>query len=216
MRDWLVVPSTTRLPDSYITDVINEACREIARQHDLRQLETSSSVALVAGTQAYALPATFARPRFTYIINPDDSTKIEFLNQISYDEFRDKYGIAASSTQADPVEYTIWGNVTAPLLVGPTPDQSITLWLDYYAIPVDLAADGDSNALTADASANALTAPWHAVLYRAIARASRFMLEDERAAMFDHEYQIELDKVLAEQNRARWSAKSFPQMREPS
>lgn len=206
--DWLAT-TTTRLPAANLTDIINMAVREIARNHDLRLLEVESTVSLVQGTASYALPAVggaFSRPFNAYLLDPNDTTQIITLNQVSYDDFRAKWGITTSVAQGVPEDWTIFTDTLA-LRVGPTPNAAMSLLVDYFIIPSDLSLDAEHNALTDYAT--------DAVFYKAAALASIFMLEDERAVMFDQMYQREIAHVLNEQGRSRYGAMGFPQMTEP-
>lgn len=211
VRDWLST-SSTRLPDSNLTQIINLSIREIAQSYDLRFMEKETSIALSDGVAGYALPGPagvdhFSRPILAYLLDPADTTKILPMKQVSYEEFRDHWGIATSETEATPTEFCIFGNSSTAVLVGATPDQSITMYMAYYYVPTDLAAGGDSNDITNYA--------WEAVLYKALALASRFMLEDDRAVMFDGMFRGAIGRLLIEHGRSRYTAKPFPQMQEP-
>lgn len=211
LRDWLAT-STTRLPDTNLTEIVNMAIREIARTTDLRTNAAETSVSLVAGTQSYVLPSAlgqFSRPFFAFIIDPNDSTKMIELEQISYEEFRDRYGITNQVARGTPEAYTIRdANAAAfPLHIGPTPDQAAVMWFDAYLLPADLSADADHNDVT-DYAADM-------VFYKAMSLASQFMLEDERAIQFQQQYEQERRRVLHEHGRARYAGMPFAQMTEP-
>lgn len=207
VRDWLSVTSA-RLPDSYCNDLINDACREIYRNYDLRFNETlQTSGSTVAGTATYALPATFSRVIAVRIVTGGDFTAWTQLNQLSYGDFIAKYGFPASTTSGDPVDFAIASSGATPLMFGPTPSRVNVYYIDFYEIPADLTADGDVNSL--------LTSDYQPVLYKALAKACKFMLEDDRSAVFEIEYQAAMRNLLTEHNRTRWSGKATPQMIEP-
>lgn len=210
VRDWLSVTST-RLPDPYCTDIINDVCRQIAQNYDLRFHEVVDvSFNTVVGTRSYAENADFSRPLDVRLREQTDATKWSTLNQLSYGDFVAKYGgsSGSASSQGDPVDYAIFaGAGTTILFLGPTPGRVVTIEQDYYTIPADLVADGDSNKLTTNAA--------QLVLYKALALASKFMLEDDRAAVFEEEYQREMRNLLTEHSRARWSGKAVPRLMEP-
>lgn len=209
VRSWLNT-STVRTPDSDLTSLINMAIRQIARGNDLRFLETTATVSLVAGTAGYPLPTTggtFSRPLYAYLLDPTDTTQIITLNEVSYEEFRAKWGIATTHDQGTPEDFTILGNSATALIVGATPDQSITLTMNYYVLPTDLSADADHNDVTDYAR--------ELVLYKALSLASQFMLEDERAMQFEAQFQAERRRVLNEHGRSRYAARPSPGMIEP-
>lgn len=209
MRDWLYT-SSTRIPDSSCNQIINIAMRQIARTVDLRYNEYSnSSVAISNGTATVAVPsivgtATFSRAKDFFYTNLTNSAKINLINEIDYAVYRDKYA-NGTGTGGEPIEFAILGQ---NLYLGPTPNRNITATMDFYGIPVDLSADGDHNDLT--------DGGWEAVLFTALAYASRYMLEDERgAAAFDGMARKAINDLQVEHERSRWAGSSFPQLVEP-
>lgn len=211
VRDWLAT-STTRLPDTNLTEIVNMAIREICRTTDLRLNGVETSVSLVAGTQSYVLPSAlgqFSRPFFAFIIDPNDSNSMIALKEVSYEDFRAKWGITNQVARGTPEEYTIRdaGAAALPLYVGPTPDTAITMWFDAYVLPADLSADADHNDVTDYAP--------DMVFYKSASLASQFMLEDERAIQFQQQYEQERRRVLHEHGRARYAGMPAPQMTEP-
>jgi len=216
VRDWLSVSSTAALPDSYITDSLNLAVRELVSSYDLLIAEQTKNISGVAGTQAYNLPqlatgGTFARFIVIYAVSPDDATQISVMNQLPYDEFVEKYGLAASIDAGDPIEFTLLGT---QILFGPTPSRSITITCKFYEYPADLSAGSDTNAFTADGNPG-YPAPWQVILYRAAALCSKFLLDEDRAGVYTEEYQFWLNKYVQDNSRRRYTARQFPQMVEP-
>lgn len=207
MRDWLAT-STTRLSNSAATQMLNMAQRDILRSHDLWFAETAQTFALVAGTQSYPAPTSpiFSRPISFDYTDPDHSNVLVELDEIPFEEYRTKYGTGtASFPRGDPVEYAVLRN---ELWFGPTPDRNITANIFYYGVFVDLSAGTDFNNLTVYG--------WELLLFTALAYASRYMMEDERAEMFEGFAKKQLSLINAEHERRRWSAKRSPAMSEPT
>lgn len=203
-RDWLATNST-RLSDSSLNQAINIAMREIYRNRDLRFGELSTSAVAVTSTSFVITPPTgFSRPVMLWYETADNPDAITVMNEISFELWRERY--QNNATTGDPVDFAMFG--TQYIWIGPTPDRSFGLNMNYYGIPVDLSADGDHNDLT--------DSGWEALLFSALAYASLYMLEDERAAtMFGSLAKKHLDALVAEHNRARFASKQFPQMQEP-
>lgn len=189
LADWMGAANAVRFPQTVRGDLINIALRELCRLYDTRYNETSDTLATVAGTASYTLPATWSRPYELWYLHPTsgDRVVVDFLLK---QEFTRNY---PDPTDRDlPAHFTVWGT---SLYLGPTPDRVLTINRDYYAILAELSADGDTNAFTTNA--------WEAVLFRALADASRYGIEDARVPMWKDRAQELADQLVIEHTRAR-------------
>lgn len=189
--DWLSA-GTARLPDSVRGDLINMQQRELLRLHDLRFGEISTTFATVTNTREVTLPATFSRPLKLWYL--DSTGGLVAVNQIpEIDVFLRRYPDPTKT--GSPKHFTIFGN---QLWLGPTPGSVQTINLAYYAVLADLASDGDSNDFTIRA--------WEVLLWGALAFATKYMIEDARAPVFQENFERTLSQLLTEHSRARTSA----------
>jgi len=208
VRDWLAT-SSTRLPDSNLTDIINIAQREIFRTRDLRFGEFHGTPSFTNGTPTVAIPvvgaggADFLRPIIWWYTTLTNPAAITILSEISFDEYREKYQNSASPT-GEPIEFAIFN---ASLYLGPIPDRTVVTQLDFYGVPADLSADADHNDLT--------DFGWEALLFKSLSMASQFMLEDDRGLYFERMANKYLDQLSHDHGRSRHTARRFAQAVEP-
>ena len=201
MSDWLGV-DTTRLPDAVRGDCINLIQRRVLRQHDLRFGEISSTLAISANDRDYALPTGWRSPLSLWYISPTTAARVA-LTWRQKDEFDAEHSDPTAG--GSPVHYTVWGSL---LYVGPTPDISFTLNLNYYRFLPDL-VDGSPN------NTNAFVEQaWDVLFFGALEEASKYTLEDPRAAIWGGRYYELLSNLVGEHQRSR-SAGRVPQSREP-
>ena len=201
LGDWFGV-DTARLPDSVRGDTINLIQRQIMRRHDLRFGETTDTLALVAGTGSYTLPTLWSRPLNLWYTNPSTNS-VTSLQRQDRDEFDLLY--PDTTDTGTPLNYTVWGS---SLIIGPTPDQNITLNRNYYAILTDLADVSPNN--TNDFVAQA----WEVLFYGSLAYVARYMLEDSRIAVLEAKF-LELEADLVSEHRRERSSGRIPQSQEP-
>ncbi|MDQ3317456.1 MAG: hypothetical protein M3522_09030 [Actinomycetota bacterium] len=116
---------------------LNEALGRVARQIDLPQTETSTTLSTVAGAQALALPATLVR--VTSVLDADRRDYLTEVQPADVDE--------SSSTPNRPSGYAIFG---ANLLLTPTPDAVYTLTLRYWTGATLMVNDADVPGLPFD------------------------------------------------------------------
>lgn len=200
MQEWLHVDSV-RLPDTAAGLCLNLIQREALRKNDLRFGETEDSFQATAGDREYDLPTGWSRPLSLWFVNPSTESKVDIV-RLEKDEFD---GIHTEGlTQNTPRHYTIWGSV---LLLGPTPDATLTIYRNYYRLLPDLVPGSPGN--TNDFVTNA----WEVLFFGALAFASQYMLEDPRAPMWQALYMQKLTDLDGEHRREKASGR-IPQSRE--
>jgi hypothetical protein len=192
LGDWLG-QNALRLPLAVRGDILNIAQRELCRMLAMRYNEVSDTFVTMAGTRTYALPATWSRPYELWYLDSETDGRVDLAFTLK-EEF--DWLFPDATTTAKPTHYTVWGG---NLFLGATPDRVLTITRDFYAILPDLVADNDTNGLTTNA--------WEAVLFKALADASRYGIEDARIPLWK-ERATELEtQLLIEHARARTSGR---------
>jgi hypothetical protein len=188
--DWLSA-STARLSDTVRGDLINMQQRELLRLHDLRFGEfVEEDATSPAGVRGSTLPANFSRPILLWRLGEDFAP----LKQIQeFDSFIARYPDASKT--GTPGHYLIVGN---EIWFGPTPATLFAYKRSYYGTLPDMTADGDSNQFTIQA--------WEVLLWGALVFATKYMIEDTRAPVFQENFDRTLSQLLTEHSRARSSA----------
>ena len=199
--EWFGV-DTVRLPNSVRGDIINLIQRQVMRRHDLRFGETTDTEALTPNNFSYTLPTLWRSPIHLWYINPTTNAYTS-LRRRDKDEFDILH--PDTTVTGPPLNYTVWGSA---LIIGPTPEQNITLNRNYYAILTDLAdgAPNNTNAFVEQA--------WEVLHYGGLAHVARYMLEDPRVAVWESKFR-ELEQDLADEHRREKSTGRIPQSEEP-
>lgn len=117
---------------------INEAQSRIARTVEVRELFTTSTVATVAGTVSYTLPADFIR------INglTNGTYGLELRPIIDIDALLAEN--MGTTNSGSPSYYSLG---PSGLYLSPCPDAVYSLTMTYYKNPVALSANGDISTL---------------------------------------------------------------------
>src|SRR5512139_579977 len=154
---------------SYITTFIGMAEAEFNRV--IWTPETEAVTTLTAAAETVSLPANFRMARALFI-SADPKVNLE---QMSLNELRYRYSAAATG---QPSNYAIQSGNT--LVLGPSPDASYSVVLNYYQkIP----------ALTVSATTNwLLTAHPDIYIYGTLLRAEAFLANDPRIAVWGNLY----------------------------
>lgn len=200
--DWLGV-DTVRLPDAVRGDFLNLIQRRVMRSHDLRFGETTDTLAVAAQDGEYPLPTGWRSPISLWYLNPSTDSRIDLV-RLSKDQFDALHPDPAVT--GTPANYAVWGDV---LYLGPTPEQSFSLNRNYYRLLPDL-ADGSP-----DNTNDFVTEAWDVLLFGALEYASKYLLEDQRAPMWEARF-TELESDLASEHQREKSTGRIPQNREPS
>lgn len=186
VRQWLVVDeedTDERLPDAICGDLVNWAIKEYCRNRESRFGETGDTFNTVAQTRDYSEPARFSKPRKLWYIHPDTG-RVVTLSLLLKDEFDAKfpasvvfstggpYSIAGTDTSlilGFPEAYMLWRR---KICLAKVPDRVITIFRDYYELPVDLSGSSDTNQMTEQAE--------QYIIFKALADAELFGIEDDR------------------------------------
>jgi hypothetical protein len=194
LADWVGTTTTSvRWSDTTRGVIVNDAIRYLARKHDFRHAEKVNPMALVAGTNTYTVPTDWGRPLIAWFVDPASGT-YQSVGFKTKDEFDQAY--PSATVTGAPAAYTIFGT---NLYIGPTPSQNVTLNLNYYSIPAELASDSDSNGFTLYAS--------ELVRARALVDCEEYLIEDSRLDVWKAKWR-DLEGVLVmDQARARSSGR---------
>ena len=131
-REELGSPSTTILPDADITERLNQSYLELASRFRHPELETSVSVSMVDGTQAYANASDHY-----YTIAIRDETNDRKL------QYRKLEWILAQDTDTKG-DGQYWTRHGTNFLIYPTPNSADTYTQYYVKIPTELSAGTDT------------------------------------------------------------------------
>lgn len=148
---------------SRITTWLNEAQRQIARILDIPLLEQDQTLTLVAGTNGYAVAATFQR--LEYVANDTDDNMLQRISEVEYEELD-------HTERGTPMYYFLKAGTTVTLY--PAPDAGAvtkTIRVHYIGLPTAMAAAGDTTGFSAD----------YDLVLKAYALAEAYAAEDDAA-----------------------------------
>jgi hypothetical protein len=197
MGTWLAVDAI-RLPLATRGMIINVCQRELLGAYDLRYGEVTVDIPTEYNKPNYSRPAGWVRPYSLWYysdgkVNLDYKTKEEF--DIIYPD---------ASAKGPPIHYTLWGDY---IYLGPTPNGVFSIHVNYRRILPDL-ADGSPN------NTNAFIAnSWEVLFFRSLWYATQFIIEDNRAPMWEKMASIFEAKLSIQSTRER-SAGRRPVTRE--
>lgn len=117
-------------------------------------------------------------------------------------ESLDIYRQANNNSTGQPVYFSIVDNT---LELAPTPDQSYTLQLTYYAYIDSLSDSNTTNFVS--------TTHPDVYLYGALKHASIFLMEDERVPLFSQQFEKALEEMRMQQEKAEFAKGSLMQRR---
>jgi hypothetical protein len=204
LGDWLAL-DTARLADSVRGDLLNLAQRELLRKYDLRFGEFSDTFATVVSTYDYALPTGWSRPHTLWYTTAAGGQT--FLRQLSKEEFDAEFPDTAKT--AEPGAYTVWGD---KLRLGKTPSSVLTINRNYYRVLPDLGSLDQSGQPIAE---NEFTKnAWEAIFFRALVEATKYLIEDPRASLWEEKARAAELHLVLEHSRARHSGRQLV-MEEP-
>jgi hypothetical protein len=166
-----------------IPDFIALAESAIGTDVRLRDQLTVTTLATVASQEYVALPTDWLE--FKYIKHAGTA-----LTYLPPDRIRGQNEAPGYYSSAQMMNYSIEGS---RLLLSPAPAAVITLDVSYYAkLP----------ALSATPTNYLLTKYPQIYLYKALANASRFLMDDQRAMYWDSQYEAEVQKAHGADLRA--------------
>lgn len=182
IADWLVRDDLTAAIPSFIT--LAEA--DISRK--LRDWRMETRTTLTVSSQYTALPADWLETVRLQVAGA--TSQLELASQGALAEMR-----AAINDQAGrPTHYALTGG---QLELFPTPDQSYSLDLVYFAKVASLSDVATSNWL--------LTTAPDAYLYGALVQSAPYLKDDARATVWAGLYQSAIDGLNAASEAARYS-----------
>ena len=170
-----------------IPDLIVLAEARIARDLRLRRQIVSTDLALTAGVQGVDLPADWLEFENVNI----NSSPPRQLTYVNIEHLETKY---PSTWTGTPAVYTLEGN---QILFGPTPDTAYTAPVFYYGKFAALSADADTNWL--------LTNHPSIYLFAALAEAEPYLVNDNRAVMWETKYSKDMNELQTADDAAMFS-----------
>ena len=207
VRDWLGV-TTARLSETAVGDIINIVQHEITRKYETKYNEYTDTFVTVAGTYIYPAPSNLSKIYSIWYIAPSVG-KVLFLNgPLDKGTFDTIYPDPTNpSNWGDVCDYAMWGG---NFWLGYTPNAVLTLTRNYYRILPDLVDDVhgilDTNPL--------IDGAWEVLLFNCLTYATKYLIEDSRASMWEVKARDMLSALIREDSRAR-SIGKVAQAQEP-
>lgn len=163
---------------SVIPDFVALAESRIARDLRIRKQVTTASLSTVANTQGVTLPTDFLELEN---ISLSSTTPPAALSVVTPEQLDRKYPFNTAAGQ--PVVYALLGD---SILFGPTPDAVYTVSIDYYARLTALATTPTNWLLTNHPGI---------YLFASLSEAHLYMMDEQRAALFEQKYRTEVDRL---------------------
>ena len=187
---WLKRTDLTAMIPDFITLVEGRLARDLR----LRKQITSATLTTIAGVNTLDLPVDWIETENLGVVASGVVRSLTVMSPEQMD-VRFPFGLR----QGVPVAYAPIGST---MVLGPTPDAAYDIPVSYYARFPALVAS------TRGAGANWLLTNHPALyLFGTLAEASVFMLDDERAALWEQKYRTEaLALVQADENATRSGA----------
>lgn len=156
-----------------IKNWINEAQRQIAREVEGPEFQSTYSLTLIPGTYAYSLPADFLRAQV--VAYPAQNTTMNPM------DLKDFFQANPSQVAGPPQNYALDGST---LLLFPNPSTADTISLYYLANPPVLVNDTDVPVLNGDYL--------HLLVDYAVRKAFEAEDDYEAAQYFEQQYKNDL------------------------
>lgn len=172
-----------------VPDFIALAEERIARDIRCRQMVVSATLTTVAGVESVALPDRWIEGVSLRIVEPQIQ-----LEYVTPEELRGMFG---STYNGLPSVYTIEGE---SLILGPVPAQVYSLQSIYYQRFTPLSGTGTNALLDASPSL---------YLFAALAEASPFLMDDQRAGLWESKYAAVVRQVNATESSANSAGTSL-------
>lgn len=170
-----------------IPDLVVLAEARIARDLRLRRQIVSANLKLTASVQGVDLPLDWLEFE-NVTLNGDPPRQLTYVNIEHLDS---KY---PSTWTGMPAVYTLEGD---KILFGPTPDKAYTAGVFYYGKFAALSADTDTNWL--------LTNHPSIYLFAALAEAEPYLVNDNRAVMWEAKYSKDMNELQTADDAAMFS-----------
>ena len=177
---------------SIIPDFVTLAEARVARDLRLRAQVTNDALTTVAGDKAVALPSDWLEFENLTITSTDPKRTLHVVTPEYLDERWPENAITGI-----PTDYTVVGG---NLELGPTPDAAYTISADYYQrFP----------ALSSSSTNWLLTNHPNIYLFAALAEGSLFMMDEQRAAMWEGKYEADATALQDADDKALRSGSSM-------
>lgn len=177
VKDWL---DADHLTDAQIQSFISLAQSRLNRELNAWEMEATAALVSVSG--AVSLPADFNRIRQVSIAGVgtyDASTKGEIVNMgAAYDQTRRLFAVDAGT-----------------IILYPTISNGVTVTIDYYEKVPEISVSVASNVFTTDYA--------DLMLWAALVEGSNFIVEDDRATLFEGRYQLALEQSNQKPKRVK-------------
>lgn len=177
VKDWL---DADHLTDAQIQSFISLAQSRLNRELNAWEMEATAALVSVSG--AVSLPADFNRIRQVSIAGVgtyDASTKGEIVNMgAAYDQTRRLFAVDAGT-----------------IILYPTISDGVTVTIDYYEKVLEISVSVASNVFTTDYA--------DLMLWAALVEGSNFIVEDDRATLFEGRYQLALEQSNQKPKRVK-------------
>ncbi len=183
VANWLLRDDlTARIPE-----FVSLAENRIARTVRVRELEATTTTAMVVGQRSYALPANYLQFRRVYVATTV-KRRLEFRSPVHY------WSVYGNSANATPEVFTIEDD---NLLLGPPPATTNNIDFLYYAKLTKFATDTDTNDLLTNATG--------LYLYGALIESAPFLGNDPRVLIWTQMWEDLKAKVEEADNADRFS-----------
>ena len=159
-----------------IPDFIALTEERIARDLRIRKQVVNTTLTTAAGTQGVTLPSDFLEIENIGITSTTPPRNLHVVTPELMDE---KFPTSYTGT---PTDYTIIGDV---IQFGPTPDAAYTVSMDYYQ-RLNLAGTNTNWLMTNHPGV---------YLFGALAEAAPYLVNDERAGVFEAKFQAALQSL---------------------
>lgn len=173
---------TARIPE-----FVALAENRIARTVRIRELEATTTTAMVIGQKPYALPTNYVQFRRVYVATTANR-RLEFRSPVHY------WSVYANLPNGTPEVFTIEDD---NLLLGPAPDTIDNIDFLYYAKLAGFSADADTN--------DVLTNATGLYLYGALIESAPFLGNDPRVLIWTQMWEDLKAKVEESDNADRYS-----------
>jgi hypothetical protein len=229
--DWLAVNETRgakdsqQLPESIRADLANAAIRELLRAYDTEFGEHTEVFQTTSQKLDYSpfVDGGFLRPISLWYVNPtatadsdDNIVVVDFYDKKRFDAefpaaglFGDPapmgagtYGQAGLSDT--PTNYTVWAK---KIQLGPVPNRQLSMFCSAFRLLPDLEDDDEENIVTVEL--------WEYVLFKGLALAEMFGIEDSRMAGWEARAKMIAEDAAMNYVRRNTTAKRLSQSEEP-
>jgi len=187
---------------SYLTDFVVQAQRDLERGvFDIDGEKYTHNFSCMAKRQTFStddkyitFPSRIKEIRWLKILD-GDTDKWYDLNQEIPSWIMTMYPYPTDNTSR-PKVYGLMES-QSELILGPTPDESYTYDIGFFAFTADLAEDADTNWWTTNA--------WEILLFGALIQAQSFIMGDARIPLWEKEFGKAVKKLIIQERESKMS-----------